>query len=256
MLALLISMNIARAAETPLKILVTTIPKTGTMMLSKLTGVLTGSAPQGSWSTLTKEDIDLQPGTFLLSHAPALEGNLKLVSENKFKTIVLLRDPRDVIVSMYYYFGAEDAQKLGLEYEADKDRIIMLHITKWYLAAEPKAPCGPYIKGDYLQFLDWRQLSDVYFTSYEALVGNKGGGNDEIQKKEIQIIAHFLGITLTEEELIAIAHNLYGVTATFRNGSIGSWKNHFTKEHVQAFKEYTGDLLIELGYEKDNDWGV
>ncbi len=256
MLAVLVS--IANMTNISSKILVTSIPKTGTTMLSKLTKRLTGSVPHGSSSVLTKEDVDdLQQDNFLLSHAPALEENLKLISENKFRTLVLLRDPRDVVVSMYYYFGPKHAKKLGLDHEADKDKIIMLYITKWYLATAPKAPCGPYIKGDYQQFLDWKKLlPDVLFTTYEALVGSKGGGNDDIQKKEIRTIADFLGVTLTEEELTTVACKLYGGTATFRNGSIGSWRNHFTSEHVRAFKEYTADLLIELGYEKDNDWGV
>ncbi len=41
---------------------------------------------------------------------------------------------------------------------------------------------------------------------------------------------------------------------TFRSGKTGEWKNHFTDEHKKIFKDVAGDLLIKLGYEKDNDW--
>ena len=41
---------------------------------------------------------------------------------------------------------------------------------------------------------------------------------------------------------------------TFRKGKSGGWRNHFSDEHKQIFKDITGDLLIELGYETDNDW--
>ena len=41
---------------------------------------------------------------------------------------------------------------------------------------------------------------------------------------------------------------------TFRKGKTGGWRNHFSDEHKQIFKDITGDLLIELGYETDNDW--
>ena len=34
----------------------------------------------------------------------------------------------------------------------------------------------------------------------------------------------------------------------------GRWKNEFTEEDKTLFKNLAGDLLIELGYEKDNDW--
>ena len=255
-LAILLCLSIVQAKDIPSKILMTSIPKTGTMMLSKLVRELTGLQPRGSSSVLTKEDIDLPPDTFLMSHAPALEENLKLLSGKNFKTLVLLRDPRDVIISMYYYFGPKHAKKLGLDHVADKDKIIMLHITKWYLTTDKDSPSGPYLEGDYHQFFDWSKQPDVFFTTYEALVGSKGGGSDELQKKEISAIADFLGIALTQEELTTIATNLYGGTATFRNGGIGSWRNHFTPEHVAAFKEYAGELLIKMGYEKDNNWGI
>lgn len=255
-LMILLCLNIIQAKEFSFNILATSIPKTGTMMLSKLVTELTGLKPQGSSSVLTKENIDLPSDTFLLSHAPALEENLKLLSEKNFKVIVLLRDPRDVIVSMYYYFGPKHAKKLELDHVLDKNAIIMLHITKWYLTTHKDSVAGPYLAGDYHQFFDWKKHPDVFFTSYESLVGSKGGGSDEVQKKEISALAQFLGINLCEDELTKIAANIYGGTATFRNGSRGSWRNHFTPEHVAAFKEYAGDLLIELGYEKDNNWGL
>jgi Sulfotransferase domain len=40
----------------------------------------------------------------------------------------------------------------------------------------------------------------------------------------------------------------------FRKGVVGDWKNVFTDKDKQLFKEEAGDLLIELGYEKDDDW--
>ena len=43
-------------------------------------------------------------------------------------------------------------------------------------------------------------------------------------------------------------------TSFFRKGVMGDWRNVFTEEDKQIFKEAAGDLLIELGYEKNNDW--
>jgi hypothetical protein len=39
-----------------------------------------------------------------------------------------------------------------------------------------------------------------------------------------------------------------------RKGVAGDWKNHFTDRHKQLFKAHYGDILIQAGYEKDNDW--
>ena len=41
---------------------------------------------------------------------------------------------------------------------------------------------------------------------------------------------------------------------TFRSGKTGEWNKYFTEEHKKTFKDVAGDLLVKLGYEKDNDW--
>lgn len=41
---------------------------------------------------------------------------------------------------------------------------------------------------------------------------------------------------------------------TFRSGKTGEWRKYFKEEHKALFKEVAGDLLVRLGYEKDNNW--
>ena len=43
-------------------------------------------------------------------------------------------------------------------------------------------------------------------------------------------------------------------TSFLRKGVAGDWKNVFTEQDRQIFKEAAGDLLVELDYEKDYDW--
>lgn len=40
----------------------------------------------------------------------------------------------------------------------------------------------------------------------------------------------------------------------FRKGVAGDWRNLFTERDKQIYKEEAGELLIKLGYEKDDDW--
>ncbi|EGG24910.1 putative glycosyltransferase [Cavenderia fasciculata] len=40
----------------------------------------------------------------------------------------------------------------------------------------------------------------------------------------------------------------------FRKGEIGDWQNYFTKNQKQWFKEEAGSILVQLGYELDNNW--
>jgi len=35
---------------------------------------------------------------------------------------------------------------------------------------------------------------------------------------------------------------------------IGDWRNHFTEQHKEAFKNLAGTELVELGYERDQNW--
>lgn len=43
-------------------------------------------------------------------------------------------------------------------------------------------------------------------------------------------------------------------TSFFRKGVAGDWRNVFTERDKIIFKEVAGELLIRLGYEKDNAW--
>lgn len=42
----------------------------------------------------------------------------------------------------------------------------------------------------------------------------------------------------------------------FRKGKIGDWKNYFTEETVDWFKEVGGEELIRQGYEEDLNWNA
>ena len=44
------------------------------------------------------------------------------------------------------------------------------------------------------------------------------------------------------------------VGAHQRKGVAGDWRNHFTEPVKDAFKEGWGEVLIEAGYESDDDW--
>jgi hypothetical protein len=43
-------------------------------------------------------------------------------------------------------------------------------------------------------------------------------------------------------------------TSFFRKGIVGDWSNVFTEQDKVLFKKEAGDLLIRLGYEKDDSW--
>jgi sulfotransferase 6B1 len=41
---------------------------------------------------------------------------------------------------------------------------------------------------------------------------------------------------------------------TFRKGVSGEWRKFFSERNIEEFKNFTGDLLVKMGYETNNDW--
>ena len=42
----------------------------------------------------------------------------------------------------------------------------------------------------------------------------------------------------------------------FRKGVPGDWRNHFTPALLEAFKAHYNPLVLKLGYERDEHWGL
>ena len=106
----------------------------------------------------------------------------------------------------------------------------------------------------YSKYMGWTKHPLFYTTTFEKLVGPHGGGSKEEQIQEIINIARHLDHPISLERAQQIADELFGNAPTFRKGQIGAWKEYFTQEHKELFKKTAGQLLIDLGYEKDFDW--
>jgi hypothetical protein len=88
---------------------------------------------------------------------------------------------------------------------------------------------------------------------FEDLINNRDAALitmlDEVEKTGYQIL------TPREEALSVLIEAIQPKKShTFRSGRTGSWKELFTDEHKKLFKDVAGDLVVQLGYEKNNDW--
>jgi sulfotransferase 6B1 len=226
------------------KILVTSINKCGTGLLLKCISLLTGKRrcqlAYDQWKALSQQAIDLTPSDCILfGHIHPTEQNIHTIVNNSLKTVFIYRDPRDYLVSLAYW--VKSYPKMWPELQTlNFDKLLFMLIKN--------------IPNNYTKLLQWRQYPFVYVTTFERLVGTKGNGNLETQLTEIQNIARHIGIPISLLEAKRIAYTLFGNTFTFRRGKIGSWKGHFNKKHIKAFKAMAGQLLIDLGYEKNLHW--
>lgn len=236
-------------------ILIFSIPKAGTHLLFKCVNLLTDKPIKfvieynsyNSWHLLCPNALDAK--TIVAGHCFYIKENINLISDKKnIKGLFIYRDPRDQIVSHAYFM-----QKLykTKENNSNLDELISYLIKDGRLYYW-NAAIG--INAFYRLYLPWKNHPSFYTVKFEDLVGPNGGGTIEAQRKEITNIANYLGLNLSAEKIDDVTNNLFGGTFTFREGKIGSWKNHFSQQHKKEFKKIAGQLLIDLGYEKNLNW--
>jgi sulfotransferase 6B1 len=196
-------------------------------------------------------------GMFVTAHATFHPVLRDLVKELQFKQIILLRDPRDAVVSSMFFTKREPWLQHHKYYtealESDEERI-MATIRGFgpdVATDHPRASIRERFEG----YIPWLDDPSTLVVRFEDLIGQRGGGVSEKQLDEIERIGAFVERPLSREQTQQIAQKMYSKgSLTFRKGIAGDWRNHFTEDHRRAFKEVAGDILIRLGYEKDMAW--
>ncbi len=250
-----------------------TIPKCGSFLLLKTIQLINGKKerimpkelyliPDSTMKTFFDKDV------ILSSHAIYVDMNINQLNKNNIKTIFIYRDPRDQIVSAAFWIKKNSHwPHANWDINSLIDELIICGGSIWgtifKLATQIPDADLPWLglKGIaefYNMYLPWRFEPNVYTTTFEKLVGPRGGGNLESQLNEIMAITQHMGMNLDRRQATRIAHSLFGGTLTFREGKIGSYKKHFLERHKIAFKTKhngAGQKLLEyLGYEKDANW--
>lgn len=229
-------------------IYVNSIPKCGTHLLTKCIELLTerpliepDSEPFGMWER--KVTAPTYHNEFFTTHMPYFPKSKAIFRKHGFKTFLIYRDPRDKVISHVYWVyrgGWQNRLKDNPLQKLPFDKLVKHFIRR--------------VKDLYNQFLPWMKESHCMPIRFENLIGPLGGGTQEAQIAEIKKIAQHINLPLNDTLINHCVENLFGKSPTFREGKIGSWKKHFTKEHKALFKREAGQLLIELGYEKDTKW--
>lgn len=191
-------------------------------------------------------------GTFFGGHCvytPELNDSL---NRNHVRMVSIIRDPRDVAVSYMYYVKQSSNHFIHREYMDlldDRQRLFFSieggEIGEFVL---------PSLGESCREFLKWQSKGGALFIRFEDLVGEKGGGSADVQRRTIERVSDFLDLNMSDYEISAVQENLFGFGGTFRKGQIGVWRSEFSEEHKTAAKEEVGELLTELGYEKDARW--
>jgi hypothetical protein len=187
------------------------------------------------------------------------------------KVIHIIRDGRDVLVSQIHHRWnqAEDQGGMGKitpeqlakreAYRKDPQTLLETgegiysdgwlagNAAKWSRKVGIAVKDGPALLG-----------ANYAEVRYEDLLGRP--------EEETRRLLRFLGADASEQtvrECVSAAsfERLAGgrkrgqeAISFFRKGIAGDWKNVYTEQNKQDFKAVAGDLLVELGYEEDNNW--
>jgi Sulfotransferase domain len=209
-------------------------------------------APQqisGHW--LARRLSRLPDGCFVNAHCIYTPELARLFRGQGMKTVCLLRDPRDLAVSQMHYLR-DNPPKRHFAHEAfmalpsDHERLLVC-----IRGGELGGRWLQSLNQRYRQFLGWERDEGAVMVRFEDLVGPRGGGSADLQRRAVERVAAHLDISLDPPTMRRVEENLFGMGRTFRKGLIGGWREEFSPEHELAAEEVAGPLLAELGYEQE-----
>ena len=167
----------------------------------------------------------------------------------------IYRDLRDVVLSEMFYLKSINKlhalHSVFKNLENDNQRIKFAIMGNDYI--QTKYPY-PNISERFAWYKDWITDAFCYDIRFEDLI------NNDTQHEQVTMIINHLksrGVKIDNiNKYIAMSlDNLQPKNShTYRKGGRGNWKTYFNKEHRDLFKEYAGNLLIELNYESDSNW--
>lgn len=193
----------------------------------------------------------LGPRDVASAHLFARPEAVARVCSPKFIPYFIFRDPRDVVVSHVFYVTEMEKNHVHHAYYQslpDFDSRLKASIL-----GRPDAGIEfPNIAERFAPYMDWLKRPEVLAIHFEDLIHDRAA-------TLTRILDHFLTRVPLQTPRELILESLESSinpsrSPTFRSGKTGEWKKYFTDEHKQIFKDVAGDLLIRLGYEKDNNW--
>jgi len=192
------------------------------------------------------------PGVIGWGYVDATPGNASFLTEAGRVNYFIYRDPRDMLISQVF-FATDMHEGHGMhEYYnslpdfGERLKVAITGIDKDGLKMVS-------VKQRYDGVFQWLEQRNVMCIRFEDLINNRDktllSMLDEVEKTGYQIP------TPRPQALSVLVDAIQPKKShTFRSGKTGGWTQYFTDEHKSLFKDVAGDLLVKLGYEKNNNW--
>jgi hypothetical protein len=177
--------------------------------------------------------------------------------------IFVYRDLRDVAVSQAFHVLAADNKRL---FHPDPKLYQKLGSFENVITAVIEGiDVYPGVLERWELYAPWMEIDWVLKLSFEDMRHEPVESAANILQYTILRLATILrseAVVDTEiarhtVDLMVASAGARHLSPTFRKGKTGSWRDHFTEEHVDLFKKLdTENWLIKLGYEEDDSWGL
>jgi hypothetical protein len=204
--------------------------------------------------------------SLLKLHPHPSKSNLDILKKNNVKTVILIRDIRDVLVSDYFHsivdkkdykysllkgLSAEDALLKSVKtINAHNDISDLEYYVNWldgWVKESEKNPLNTLI----IKYEEMHaNLADVLkriYNFYEYDI-NIDDINSLIVKHRLKHIQDLKG------DFKKNLRKKGSYISTYRNGQINTWNQFFDTMHNPYIKKRISGILIKTGYEKDNSW--
>ena len=246
-------------------------PKSGTHLLTQilsgfeslgpavaagLPAIVNFDGPTGrlkSVQSTLKELHMLRGGDISYGHLHAIPEVVAEFSRKQMVPFFLYRDPRDVVISHVHYVTEIERNHVHHQYYAHELKDDGERLKVSILGRPELGNLFPNIMERFRPYLDWLKVPNVTLLRYEDLIQNRKSSLETILQRVVDS-----GFPLrSEQELsLEIINNqiIPEKSPTFRKGEIGKWREVFSETNKELFKNTAGDLLIQLGYEENNDW--
>jgi hypothetical protein len=164
----------------------------------------------------------------------------------------IYRDPRDLLVSQVF-FATDMHEGHGMHefYKSLPDFGERLKIAITGIDRDDLKMVS--VKQRYEGVFEWLEQPHVMCIRFEDLI-NERDTTLNIMLDEVEKTGYKIPISREKSLEILIGAIQPKKSQTFRSGKTGSWKEYFTDEHKDLFRDVAGDLVVRLGYEKNNDW--
>jgi len=196
----------------------------------------------------------LRPLDVASAHLFSSPEAIEYVTTPAFVPYFIYRDPRDIVVSHVFYVTDMEPNHVQHKYFSslpDFDTRLKVSIL-----GRPDTDVEFFdIAARFNAYSGWLDRPNVMQIHFEDLINDRARTLNRILDHLLSGVGTSALRSPREWILDSLEASINPTKSpTFRSGKTGEWKKYFTAEHKKIFKDAAGELLIRLGYEKNNDW--